>query len=119
MICSMLANSQIRNISEHKVKGKPYACKRARTVWRGGYGRLSLVGFSSSRLLRQMSLGLGVLLFGDRGPGWPRFRHEVTHHQSITSNQHPDDGENATRKTTQHAWARTLRGGATSHMGLG
>src|SRR2546421_12775346 len=66
-----------------------------------------------------MSLGLHVLLFGNRGHRWPRFRHEVAQHQSITSNEHPDDGEDATRKTTQHAWARTLRGGATSHMGLG
>jgi deferrochelatase/peroxidase EfeB len=80
---------------------------------------LSLVGFSSSGLLSRMSFGLGVLLFGNRGPRWPRFRHEAPHHQSITSNQHPDDGDNATRKTTQHAWARTLRGGATSHMCLG
>src|SRR5207237_4370804 len=85
----------------------------------GGGDRLSLVGFSSSRLLSHMNLGLGVLLFGNRGPRWPRFRHEATYYQSIPSNQHPDDGDHATRKTTQHAWARTLRGGATSHMGLG
>src|SRR6266571_3669997 len=80
---------------------------------------LSLVGFSSSRLLSQMSLGLRVFLFGNRRPGWPRFRHEATQDQSITSDQPPDDGDDATRKTTQHAWARTLRGGTTGHMGLG
>src|SRR5438046_4335228 len=55
--------------------------------------RLSLVGFSSSRLLSHMNLGFGVLLFGNRGLGWPRFGHEATQHQSITSNQHPDDGD--------------------------
>ena len=85
----------------------------------GGVMGLSLVGFSSSRLLSHMNLGLGVLLFGNRGPRWPRFRHEATYYQSITSDQQADNRDDATRKTTQHAWARTLRGGATSHMRLG
>src|SRR6266576_6368977 len=80
---------------------------------------LSLVGFSSSRLLSQMSLGLRVFLFGNRRPGWPWFRHETTQDQSIPSDQPPDDGDDATSKTTQHTWARTLRGGATGHMRLG
>ena len=82
-------------------------------------GGLSLVGFSSSRLLSCMSVGLGVLLFRNRRPRGPWFRHEAAHHQPITSDQPPDDGDDATRKTTQHAWARTSRGGATGHMGLG
>src|SRR6266581_10306 len=85
----------------------------------GGINSLSLVGFSSSRLLSQMSLGLRVFLFGNRRPGWPRFRHEATQDQSIPSDQPPDDGDDATSKTTQHTWARTLRGGATGHMRLG
>src|SRR5205823_3926337 len=90
-----------------------------KNVCTGDSQRLSLVGFSSSRLLSHMNLGLGVLLFGNRGPRWPRFRHEATYYQSITSDQQADNRDDATRKTTQHAWARTLRGGATSHMRLG
>src|SRR5437870_11450281 len=81
--------------------------------------RLSLVGFSSGSLLSRMSFGLGALLFGNRGHRWPRFWDEAAQDQSITSDQQADNRENAPRKTTQHAWARTLRGGATSHMGLG
>src|SRR6266852_3176813 len=84
-----------------------------------GSHALSLVGFSSSRLLRHMSLGLGVLLFGNRWPGWPRFRHEAAHHQPITADQPADNRDDAPRKTTQHAWARTFGGSATRHMGLG
>src|SRR6266849_1602154 len=80
---------------------------------------LSLVGFSSSRLLSHTSLGLGVLLFGNRGPGWPRFRHEAAQHQPSTADQPADNRDDATGKTTQHAWARTFGGGATRHMGLG
>ena len=66
-----------------------------------------------------MSIGLRVLLFGNRGPGWPRFRHETAHHKPITADQPADNGDDAPRKTTQHAWARTFGGGATSHMRLG
>src|SRR5260370_11499873 len=80
---------------------------------------LSLVGFSSGRLLSRMSFGLGALLFGNRGHRWPRFRHEATHDEPITSDQPPNDGDDATGKTTQHAWARPAGGTATSHMRLG
>ncbi|HEY6407557.1 MAG TPA: helicase-related protein, partial [Ktedonobacteraceae bacterium] len=60
--------------------------RKIRKIRRGGGGEdLSLVGFSLSRLLSHMSLGLGALLFGNRRHGWPRFRHEATHHQSIPS----------------------------------
>src|SRR6266849_6267884 len=87
---------------------------------KGGHpSLLSLVGFSSSGLLSQMSLGLRVLLFGNRGPGWPGFRHEATQHQPITADQPADNRDDAPRKTTEHARACTFRGGATSHMGLG
>src|SRR5713226_4288838 len=86
-------------------------------AWRWGW--LSLVGFSSSRLLSRMSFGLGVFLFANRGHRRPRFRDEAAQHQPITSDQQADNGEDATGKTTQHAWARTLRGLATSHMCLG
>src|SRR5260370_32853993 len=68
---------------------------------------LLLVGFSSSSLLSRMSVGLGILLFGNRWHCWPRFRDEAAYHQSVTSNQPPDNRDDATRKTTQHAWART------------
>src|SRR5438132_7680816 len=80
---------------------------------------LSLVGFSSSGLLRHMSFGLGGLLFWNRSHRWPRFRHETTHHQSITADQLADNRDDATGKATQHAWTRTLRGAATSHVRLG
>jgi tartrate dehydrogenase/decarboxylase / D-malate dehydrogenase len=46
----------------------------------GRVHQLSLVGFSSSRLLSRMSLGLGVLLFANRKPRRPRFRHEAAQH---------------------------------------
>src|SRR2546426_4491224 len=94
---------------------------RKATLLDGGRdpGSLSLGGFSSSRLLSHMSLGLRVLLFGNRRPRWPRFRHEATQDQPITSDQPADNRDDTPRKTTQHAWARTARGGATSHMRLG
>jgi hypothetical protein len=79
---------------------------------------LSLVGFSSSGLLSRMSFGLGVLLFGNRGPRWPGFRHEVAQDQSIPADQQANNGDDASRKTTEHAWTRTLCRFATSHMGL-
>ncbi len=82
-------------------------------------GDLSLLGFSSSRLLSHMSVGLGVLLFRNRGHCWPRFRYEAAQDQSITSDQPADNCDDATGKATQHAWPRALRGGATSHMRLG
>src|SRR5437588_8936259 len=98
---------------------KLWATVRARTSHRPYYGRLSLVGFSSSGLLRHMSFGLGGLLFWNRSHRWPRFRHETTHHQSITADQLADNRDDATGKATQHAWTRTLRGAATSHVRLG
>src|SRR5260221_1871798 len=85
----------------------------------GGKPRLSLVGFSSSGLLSHMSLGLRVLLFGNRRPHWPGFRHKAAHYQPITADQPADNGDDAPRKTTEHAWARTVRGGATRHVHLG
>src|SRR5260370_1245895 len=88
-------------------------------AWSGGSPSLSLVGFSSGRLLSRMSFGLGALLFGNRGHRWPRFRHEATHDEPITSDQHPNDGDDATGKTTQHACARPAGGTPTSHMRLG
>src|SRR5260370_18624847 len=80
---------------------------------------LSLVGFSSSGLLSQMSLGLRVLLLGNRGLGWPRFRHEVAQHQPSTADQPADNRDDPSRKTTEHARACTFGGGATCHMRLG
>jgi len=66
-----------------------------------------------------MSLGLGVLLFGNRRLGWPGFGHEAAHNQPITTDQAADNGDDATSKVTEHAWARTSRGEASSHMCLG
>src|SRR6266568_1028178 len=86
-------------------------------VVRGGL--LSLGGFSSSGLLSDMSLGLRVLLFGNRRPCWPRFGHEATYDQPITADQPAENGDDATGKTTHHARARTSGGFATSYVFLG
>ena len=53
---------------------------------------LSLVAFSSSRLLSHMSLGLGVLLFGNRRGRWSRFLHETIQDQPFPADQPADNG---------------------------
>jgi hypothetical protein len=58
----------------------PSLSLRIKSLEDPGTDGLSLVGFSSSRLLKHMGLGLGVLLFRNRRFGWPRFRHEATQH---------------------------------------
>src|SRR5947209_12566789 len=93
------------SLISHRLSSRPrsfqktYPCKPAG----GPHPHLSLGGFSSSRLLSRMSLGLGVLLFASRKARRPRFRHEAAHYQPITPDQLADDGEDATGKTTQHA----------------
>src|SRR2546425_6324701 len=94
----------------------PRAYKKRASRARSG---LSLVGFSSSGLLRRMSLDLGVLLFPSRWSRRPRFRYEAAQHESIPSDQRSDNRDDPTSKTTEHARVGSSRGCAAGDMGLG
>src|SRR5258708_36769650 len=80
-----------------------YDDRLVKPVYSRGGACLSLVGFSSGGLLRATSGDLGLRLLGTRRRRRPRFGNKATQDEAVAPDQSGHNGQEAARKTTDHA----------------